>query len=156
MKNSEIQDILTPVFEGGLKTHEDKYLSILSNDLIMYSISLVKSREIARCYSDIHRESKIPKNPLTGSEIRLFGYQNITQRCILRCIQSTFSWVPKMFSEVEVRSLENISIFDICHIEVPFEEVEEVRDILRRKKLTHISVFPIKIGEKILFELLRR
>lgn len=59
--------------------------------------------------------------------------------------------LPKMFSEVEVRSLANISIFDICHIEVPFEKVEEVRDILRHKKLTHISVFPIEIGEKNTF-----
>lgn len=107
----------------------------------------MKSRVVTQTYT----ESKIPKNPLTGPEIRLFGYQNITQRCILRCIQSTFSWVPKMFSEVEVRSLENISIFDIGHIEVPFEKVEEVRDILRHKKLTHISVFPIEIGEKNTF-----
>lgn len=213
-ENSQIQDILTPVFEDGLKTHEDKYLSILSNDLIMHSISLVKSREIARCYADIHRveNSKKPAYRAGNSAFWLSKYYAkmhftmYTKYFFVGAVRvwgwrrrvktnSKNSWsskvnkkgrttwdafhkfsdiggnfpvilgisklektakLPKMFSEVEVRSLENISIFDICHIEVPYEKVEEVRDILRHKNLAHISVFPIEIGEKILFELLRK
>lgn len=209
-ENTEIQDILEQVFQNGLKTHEDKYLSILSNDLIMNSISFVKRREIARCYADIHKVENSKKIAYRAGDsafwlskyyarmyftmytkyfflgvVRVWGWRQqvktnsknswsskVNKKCRTTWdafhkfsdIDGNFPIIlgvsklektaklPKIFSEVEVRSLENISVFDICHIEAPFEKVEEVRDILRHKNLTHISVFPIEIGEFILFQ----
>lgn len=50
----KVEDIFAGILKNGLIPYKDSYLSILSDDLIMESISVVKQREIARCYSDIH------------------------------------------------------------------------------------------------------
>lgn len=57
-KNSETVAIFEKILHKGLKTHQDDYLVIYSPKLSMKSVSLVKSRTIARCYADIHNFKK--------------------------------------------------------------------------------------------------
>ena len=91
-ENSQIQDILTLVFEDGLKTHKDKYLSILSNDLIMNSISLVKSREIARCYARHTQSQKFRKTRLQGREFGFLAIKILRKDVFYNVYKILFSW----------------------------------------------------------------
>lgn len=57
--------------------------------------------------------------------------------------------LPKIFSETEVRSLEDIPFEDIIHIEVPLEKYNELSSKIRKYN-QKVKIFPIELGE--LFE----
>ena len=57
--------------------------------------------------------------------------------------------LPKIFSETEVRSLENITFKDIIHIEIPLEKYNELSSEIRKYN-QKVKIFPIELGE--LFE----
>ncbi len=57
--------------------------------------------------------------------------------------------LPKIFSETEVRSLEDITFKDIIHIEIPLEKYNELSSEIRKYN-QKVKIFPIELGE--LFE----
>ena len=57
--------------------------------------------------------------------------------------------LPKIFSETEVRSLEDITFKDIIHIEIPLEKYNELSSKIRKYN-QKVKIFPIELGE--LFE----
>ena len=57
--------------------------------------------------------------------------------------------LPKIFSETEIRSLENIPLKDIIHIEIPLEKYNELSNKIRKYN-QKVKIFPIELGE--LFE----
>ena len=57
--------------------------------------------------------------------------------------------LPKIFSETEVRSLEDITFKDIIHIEIPLEKYDELSSEIRKYN-QKVKIFPIELGE--LFE----
>ena len=57
--------------------------------------------------------------------------------------------LPKIFSETEARSLEDITFKDIIHIEIPLEKYNELSNEIRKYN-QKVKIFPIELGE--LFE----
>ena len=57
--------------------------------------------------------------------------------------------LPKIFSETEIRSLEDIPFEDIIHIEIPLERYNELSDKIRKYN-QKVKIFPIELDE--LFE----
>ena len=57
--------------------------------------------------------------------------------------------LPKIFSETEIRSLDNIPFNNIIHIEIPLERYNELSDKIRKYN-QKVKIFPIELGE--LFE----
>ena len=57
--------------------------------------------------------------------------------------------LPKIFSETEVRSLEDITFKDIIHIEIPLEKYNELSSKIRKYN-QKVKIFSIELGE--LFE----
>lgn len=57
--------------------------------------------------------------------------------------------MPKIFSETEIRSLDNIPFNDIIHIEIPLERYNKLSDKIRKYN-QKVKIFPIELGE--LFE----
>jgi len=53
---------------------------------------------------------------------------------------------PEGIREVEIRLLDHVHIFDLSHIEVPEDKVNEVKKILRQYGFD-TAVFPIELGE---------
>lgn len=54
--------------------------------------------------------------------------------------------MPKIFSETEIRSLDNIPFNDIIHVEIPLERYNELSDKIR-KHSQKVKIFPIELGE---------
>ena len=54
--------------------------------------------------------------------------------------------LPKIFSETEIRSLEDIPFEDIIHIEIPLERYNELSDKIRKYN-QKVKIFPIELGE---------
>ena len=54
--------------------------------------------------------------------------------------------LPKIFSETEIRSLENIPLKDIIHIEIPLEKYNELNNKIRKYN-QKVKIFPIELGE---------
>ena len=57
--------------------------------------------------------------------------------------------LPKIFSETEIRSLEDIPFKDIIHIEIPLEKYNELSSEIRKYN-QKVKIFSIELGE--LFE----
>ena len=57
--------------------------------------------------------------------------------------------LPKIFSETEIRSLEDIPFENIIHIEIPLEKYNELSSEIRKYN-QKVKIFPIELGE--LFE----
>ena len=57
--------------------------------------------------------------------------------------------LPKIFSETEIRSLEDIPFDDIIHIEIPLEKYNKLSNKIRKYN-QKVKIFPIELGE--LFE----
>ena len=59
--------------------------------------------------------------------------------------------LPKIFSETEIRSLDNIPFNDIIHIEIPLERYNELSDKIRKYN-QKVKIFPIELGELFEYE----
>lgn len=59
--------------------------------------------------------------------------------------------LPKIFSETEIRSLEDIPFNDIIHIEIPLERYNELSDKIRKYN-QKVKIFPIELGELFEYE----
>ena len=59
--------------------------------------------------------------------------------------------LPKIFSETEIRSLEDIPFEDIIHIEIPLEKYNELSNKIRKYN-QKVKIFPIELGELFEYE----
>ena len=59
--------------------------------------------------------------------------------------------LPKIFSETEIRSLEDIPFEDIIHIEIPIEKYNELNNKIRKYN-QKVKIFPIELGELFEYE----
>lgn len=205
--SGEIEDILAGILRCGIKTYPDSYLTILSDDLQMDSISLVEKRNVARCYADIHFSRKdtcyragSPSFWLSQhyAEMYLNIYTKYAFKAFFRLpkwrrgvkLHTNESWsgkvnkrarntwqsfdlgtdiagnfpiligvshinrkadIPRVFAKTEIRSLDNIQISDIKHLEVPESKISYIKEKLNQAGVHHINVFDIEIGEYLLY-----
>ncbi|MDO4902039.1 MAG: hypothetical protein Q4A21_00590 [bacterium] len=59
--------------------------------------------------------------------------------------------LPKIFSDTETRSLENVSFKDISHIEIPLNLMKDLSPKIKKAN-PDIKIFPIELGELVLFQ----